>query len=55
MYTEEESLPHLYSRLVALGEQIKDYDLEFLFVNDGIFLISISNLPFSFSVFIVEI
>lgn len=35
MYNEEESLPHLYSRLVALGEQIKDYDLEFLFVNDG--------------------
>ena len=32
MYNEEESLPHLYSRLVALGEQIKDYDLEFLFV-----------------------
>ena len=35
MYNEEESLPHLYSRLVALGEKIKDYNLEFLFVNDG--------------------
>lgn len=35
MYNEEESLPHLYNRLVALGEQIKDYELEFLFVNDG--------------------
>lgn len=35
MYNEEESLPHLYSRLVSLGEKITDYDLEFLFVNDG--------------------
>lgn len=35
MYNEEESLPHLYSRLVALGEKIENYDLEFLFVNDG--------------------
>ena len=35
MYNEEESLPHLYSRLVALGEKITNYDLEFLFVNDG--------------------
>ena len=35
MYNEEESLPHLYSRLVALGKQIKNYELEFLFVNDG--------------------
>ena len=26
---------HLYSRLVALGEKIENYDLEFLFVNDG--------------------
>lgn len=35
MYNEEEALPHLYSRLVALGEKIENYDLEFLFVNDG--------------------
>ena len=35
MYNEEESLPHLYSRLVALGEKIENYDLEFLFVYDG--------------------
>ena len=35
MYNEEESLPHLYNRLVALGEKITNYDLEFLFVNDG--------------------
>lgn len=35
MYNEEESLPHLYKRLVDLGEKIKNYKLEFLFVNDG--------------------
>ncbi|MCD2502890.1 glycosyltransferase family 2 protein [Clostridium sp. NSJ-145] len=35
MYNEEESLPHLYKRLVSLGEQIDNYELEFLFVNDG--------------------
>lgn len=35
MYNEEESLPHLYKRLVTLGEKIKNYRLEFLFVNDG--------------------
>lgn len=35
MYNEEESLPYLYKRLVTLGEKIKNYRLEFLFVNDG--------------------
>lgn len=35
MYNEEESLPHLYKRLIALGEQIDNYEVEFLFVNDG--------------------
>lgn len=35
MYNEEESLPHLYKRLDALGESIPNYELEFLFVNDG--------------------
>ena len=35
MYNEEESIPYLYKRLLALGERIKNYDLEFLFVNDG--------------------
>lgn len=35
MYNEEESLPFLYNRLVSLGEEIENYNLEFLFVNDG--------------------
>ena len=35
MYNEEESLPYLYNRLTALADNIKDYDMEFLFVNDG--------------------
>lgn len=35
MYNEEESLPYLYKRLVALSERIENYDLEFLFINDG--------------------
>ena len=35
MYNEEDSLPYLYERLNALGEKIKNYRLEFLFVNDG--------------------
>ncbi|MGL5867690.1 MAG: glycosyltransferase family 2 protein [Clostridium chrysemydis] len=35
MYNEEESLPHLYKRLDKLGESIPNYELEFLFVNDG--------------------
>lgn len=35
MYNEEESLPHLYKRLVDLGDKINNYNLEFLFVNDG--------------------
>ena len=33
MYNEEESIPYLYKRLLALGERIKNYDLEFLFVS----------------------
>ncbi|MBS6041239.1 MAG: glycosyltransferase family 2 protein [Clostridium baratii] len=35
MYNEEESLPHLYERLIKLADNIPDYKLEFLFVNDG--------------------
>lgn len=35
MYNEEESLPLLYNRLTGLADNIKDYDIEFLFVNDG--------------------
>lgn len=35
MYNEEESLPYLYERLVGLGKKIPNYELEFLFVNDG--------------------
>lgn len=35
MYNEEDSLPHLYERLDVLGDKIKNYRLEFLFVNDG--------------------
>lgn len=35
MYNEEESLLYLYKRLVNLGEKLDNYELEFLFVNDG--------------------
>lgn len=35
MYNEEESLPYLYERLVGLGKKIPNYELEFLFINDG--------------------
>lgn len=35
MYNEEESLPYLYDRLVKLAENISNYNMEFLFVNDG--------------------
>lgn len=35
MYNEEESLPYLYKRLVNLREKLDNYELEFLFVNDG--------------------
>lgn len=35
MYNEEESLPYLYERLYLLGEELKKYKLEMLFVNDG--------------------
>ena len=34
-YNEEESLPFLYERLDKLMENMKNYDLEILFVNDG--------------------
>ncbi|HZM64610.1 MAG TPA: glycosyltransferase family 2 protein [Candidatus Saccharimonadales bacterium] len=34
-YNEEEVLDKLYQRLDALGKEITDYHLEFLFVNDG--------------------
>jgi polyisoprenyl-phosphate glycosyltransferase len=35
MYNEEESLPYLYKRLVSLSDKIKNYEIEFLFINDG--------------------
>ena len=35
MYNEEKALPYLYKRLVSLGKQIDNYEMEFLFVNDG--------------------
>lgn len=35
MYNEQESLPYLYKRLTDLADQIEDYNLEILFVNDG--------------------
>lgn len=35
MYNEEESLPYLYERLIKLADKIDNYDMEFLFVNDG--------------------
>lgn len=34
-YNEEQVLPKLYERLSELAEQQKDYNFEFLFVNDG--------------------
>ena len=35
MYNEEESLPYLYDRLTKLADKIENYNMEFLFVNDG--------------------
>ena len=35
MYNEEESIPFLYDRLNKLANKIYDYEVEFLFVNDG--------------------
>lgn len=34
-YNEEESLPILYDRLNNVSKEIKDYETEFIFVNDG--------------------
>ena len=34
-YNEEESLPYLYDRLNKLMEEMKNYDFEILFINDG--------------------
>ena len=34
-YNEEESLPLLYDRLKKLMENMKNYEFEILFVNDG--------------------
>jgi len=34
-YNEEEVLVHLYDRLDKLAKSIKNYDFEFLFINDG--------------------
>ena len=35
MYNEEESLPFLYERLDKLANKIENYEVAFLFVNDG--------------------
>ena len=34
-YNEEKALSHLFTRLTALANQQKNYDFEFLFINDG--------------------
>ncbi|MEI0581485.1 glycosyltransferase family 2 protein [Brachyspira pilosicoli] len=34
-YNEEESLPVLYNRLDKVSKEIKDYESEFIFLNDG--------------------
>ena len=34
-FNEEEAIPYLYNRLIKVAEKIDNYDLEFLFVNDG--------------------
>ena len=34
-YNEEESLPILYERMKKLMEDMKNYEFEILFVNDG--------------------
>ncbi len=34
-YNEEESIPYLEKRLVTLMDNIKDYEFEILFINDG--------------------
>ena len=34
-YNEEESIPYLEKRLVALMDNMKNYEFEVLFVNDG--------------------
>ncbi len=34
-YNEEESLPFLYERLTKLINEIKNYEFEVLFINDG--------------------
>ena len=35
LFNEEEAIPYLYNRLIKVAEKIDNYDLEFLFVNDG--------------------
>ena len=34
-YNEEEALPALMERITKFADDTKDYDFEFLFVNDG--------------------
>jgi dolichol-phosphate mannosyltransferase len=34
-YNEEDALPHLRAKLIALGERLPDHVLEFVFVDDG--------------------
>ena len=34
-YNEEESLPFLYERVSKIMNEVRDYEFELLFVNDG--------------------
>ena len=34
-FNEEKSLPFLFKRLTNLSAKVRDYDLEFLFIDDG--------------------
>ena len=34
-YNEEESLPYLYERIEGIINELKNYEFEILFVNDG--------------------
>ena len=34
-YNEEESLPFIYAELVKVSAELSDYEIEYLFINDG--------------------
>ena len=34
-YNEEEALPYIYEELVKVSATLSDYEIEYLFVNDG--------------------